>query len=139
MDRNLLSSKADSTDIFGFCLPVPFLRNPLRPWGRLPGLPLFSTAGQCLPAGLGRQQWAHSRNTMTGLKSPNKPDASLLQRVSLIVSLNPVLEPQVNLDENRNITRYFSGYRIPDRNSPFSRDLKYLPQFSPHWASLLRH
>lgn len=33
LESNLLSCKIDSGDIFGFCLPELFLRNPLCPWG----------------------------------------------------------------------------------------------------------
>lgn len=51
----------------------------------------------------------------------------------MIVNLNLMLEPQVHLTENKDITRYsLYGCRIPDRKSPFSGDLKYIPQFSLH-------
>lgn len=55
LDRDLLNSKTDSTDIIGFCLPDPFLRNSLHRGACSQGF-LYSTleratAGQFLSAG----------------------------------------------------------------------------------------
>lgn len=75
------------------------------------------------------------------LKSLNKSVSSLLQRVSSIVNLNLTFESQVNLDESKTIAKQFSGlrnYRIPDRKSLFSRELRcYILQFSLHLELLL--
>lgn len=106
------------------------MQSPLHPQAWLTVLPLFYSRRCCCRKGsslweVGWQQEGYTRVMQPQAQRARSNQTRSCSREPSTAHLSLMFELQVNVDKNKNVARYISGSygcRIPDNNSPFSRD-----------------